>query len=106
MRARTEGVSWRKVDSQIVILDLEDSSYFRTNAVGALLWERLQSECSLADLVGVLVDAYDVDAEVAGRDVTSFLRTVEDKGLLIGSASTPDGSAAPPEGPPPETEGG
>jgi hypothetical protein len=82
MRARSEGVTWRKVDSQIVILDLEDSCYLRTNAVGAVLWERLQTESSLEELVTLLVETYEVDEETASRDTKQFIEDLAANNLL------------------------
>ena len=83
MRARSDDVTWRNVDGQVVILDLRDSCYHRTNATGALLWERLQEECTPGDLESILVDSFDLDVESASRDVSAFLETMRSCDLLL-----------------------
>jgi len=84
MRARSEQVMWREIDGQVVILDLRSSIYLRSNGTGARLWERLQTECERDDLIDVLVSSYQIDADVASRDVDAFLATLSDGDLLEG----------------------
>jgi hypothetical protein len=84
MRARSEQVMWREIDGQVVILDLRSSSYLRSNGTGARLWERLQTECRRDDLVDVLVSCYQIDPDVASRDVDAFLATLREGDLLEG----------------------
>lgn len=85
MRARVEDVTWRNVEGQIVILDLRDSSYLRTNATGAMLWERMQRECASDDLVALLVESFEIDPARASEDVAKFLDMMASSDLLIGS---------------------
>lgn len=49
---------------------------------GALLWERLQTECTEEDLVRAILEEYDVDRETAAADVTSFLDQLRTLNLL------------------------
>jgi hypothetical protein len=83
MRARSDDVTWRNVDGQVVILDLRDSCYHRTNATGALLWERLQEECTPGDLESILVESFDLDVSSASRDVAAFLEAMRSCDLLL-----------------------
>ena len=49
---------------------------------GALLWKRLQAECTEDDLVQAVLEEYDVDRETAVADVTSFLDQLRALNLL------------------------
>lgn len=49
---------------------------------GALLWERLQTECTEDDLVRAILEEYDVDRETAKADVMSFLEQLRALDLL------------------------
>lgn len=78
-------MAWRLVDGQVVILDLRDSIYLRTNAVGTLLWDRLQVECTLDDLTGMLVERFGIGRETAVADCRRFLTELAEHGLLEGT---------------------
>jgi hypothetical protein len=81
-------VTWRKVDNQVVILDLHDSCYLRTNAVGSLLWERLQVESTMDELASLLIDTFGIDAATAMRDASQFVESLRANNLL--SDPSPD----------------
>ena len=75
-------VEWRRVEDEIVALDLGQSDYFTLNATGSALWNRLVEGATSEQLVQELIDQFDVDQETASRDVTDFLKSLEDRGLL------------------------
>lgn len=49
---------------------------------GVLLWNRLQEECSEAELVETLLEEYDVDPATAQADVQDFLNQLRQLELL------------------------
>ena len=57
------------------IISLNDSSL--------LLWNELQGkEFEVADVVEILVDAYEIDTEVAERDAKAWVRKLAECGLI------------------------
>lgn len=58
------------------------SGFVKMNEVGAFLWEKLQKECTIEDLVDALTDEYEVSAEQAREDVEKYIATLESKGIL------------------------
>lgn len=83
MRLRSSGLSWVRLEDDIVILDLEGSSYLKLNASGAVLWEALANGSDRESLVEVLVGQYDVPRPDAERDVDAFLGAMRSKNLLV-----------------------
>ena len=82
-----EGFLLRRVgDNHIVVPVGSQSVDFRCiitlNETGAFLWEQLQKSASAEDLVQALLGEYDVPAEVAVRDVETYLAALTEKGLL------------------------
>ena len=49
---------------------------------GALLWKRLQTECSEEELVDAVLEAYDTDRAAAQADVQAFLGQLRQLELL------------------------
>ena len=52
------------------------------NEVGAFLWQKLNNDCTVADLVDALLGEYDVPADVATADVERFVASLREKNLL------------------------
>lgn len=83
MKLRTEGVTWQEIDGELVILDLESSSYLTTNVAGALLTKRLTEEATEQDLVDALIAEFGIDENTARTDATAFVNQLREKSLLV-----------------------
>ncbi|RLV47492.1 PqqD family protein [Nocardioides mangrovicus] len=82
IKARSEDLSWREVDEEIVILDLASSQYFSLNGTGAVLWKVLADGADEDGLVAALTSAYDVDEAQARADVAAFVAHCQELGVL------------------------
>ena len=55
----------------------------RLNSTGAFLWYKLaEGERTRDELLSLMLDEYDVTPEVALRDITAFLESLRDAGIL------------------------
>jgi hypothetical protein len=81
-RLRKNGVSWRELDGQIVVLDLESSKYVTVSGAGAVIWEHLVAGASLDELVDALIEVFDIDVATARVDTESFLDDLRERNLL------------------------
>jgi hypothetical protein len=79
---RDERVHWRRVEGEVIALDLGDQRYLAVNGSGAVLWELLTAGTTRAALVGALRDTYGLDEAQAAADVDAFLATLDTRGLL------------------------
>ena len=82
VRLRRKALEWRAVDGEVFALDLESSVYLGANDSGALLWEKLDSGTTVAELSRSLVDTYGIAPDVADADVRAFLSAMAAHGLL------------------------
>ena len=82
VKLRTDRVSWRELDEEVVAVDVDTSTYLNTNGSGALLWFELAQGTTRDALVERLAQAYLIDADRAGQDVDSFLAELRGQGLL------------------------
>ncbi len=83
---RTRTTMTRRVDDEYVILDVTSGRYFSLEEVGALIWERLEAESTMDELVDDVVAAYDVDRERAAADVADLVADLVEAGLISGDA--------------------
>jgi Coenzyme PQQ synthesis protein D (PqqD) len=81
-RLRTDELSWRQIDDEIVVLDADRAEYLAINGAGARLWPALVEGASLEQLADLLVDTYEIDSERATADASQFVATLSDQGLI------------------------
>jgi hypothetical protein len=79
---RTENLSWRLLDGEMIGLDLQRSEYLATNPSGALLWEALAEGATSAGLASLLMERYAIEPEQARDDVERFLADARERGLI------------------------
>jgi len=79
---RTDGLTWREIDGEIVALEGRRSLYLSANGSGGMLWRMLADGATRDELADALVASYGVDAGVAGTDTDRFLEQVRGAGLL------------------------
>jgi coenzyme PQQ synthesis protein D (PqqD) len=78
----TEALTWREINGEVVILDLEASKYLSLNGTGALLWSALAEGADDAQLIELLTERYGIDEATATRDVDAFLDRCATLGLV------------------------
>jgi Coenzyme PQQ synthesis protein D (PqqD) len=86
LRLRTDGLDWRELDDEIVVLDLAQSEYFAVNSTGALLWQAVAPGATRRDLIDLLVARFSVSEEIAAADVERFVEDLARRGLLTSAS--------------------
>lgn len=82
MRLRSTDISARTIGDETIVLSLPTSRYFTVTGTGTRVFELLNEEATLDELVTTIVDEYDVDAATARRDIETFLGRLRDAQLL------------------------
>jgi predicted deacylase len=70
------------VGDEMVILDRRHQVVHQLNETARHVWTRCDGEHTAMAIAGELVQAFDVDAETAARDVASVLRRLAGAGLV------------------------
>jgi hypothetical protein len=84
VKLREGAVSWREVDGEAILLDLETSAYLGVNATGTVLWPLLDTGTTPAAMAAALVERFEVEPDVAREDVGAFLEQARRLRLLEG----------------------
>lgn len=61
---------------------IEFKSVIRLNETGAFLFERLKSETTEEALVSEMLDEYNVEKDVATKDIDIFVENLKNAGIL------------------------
>ncbi len=66
-----------------MILHLDTGAYHGVNEVGLLIWELLESEQTMQELVAAVRDRVDEPPPQLEDDVASFLAEVQERDLIV-----------------------
>lgn len=81
-RLRREGLHWVESGGEIVALDDRSLQYLSANPAGALVWQALVEGATREELLAQVLEEFEVDHEVAARDLDGFLAELAKLGLL------------------------
>jgi hypothetical protein len=71
-----------EMDGDLVMMSIESGNYFGVSGIGPRVWDLLESPRRFGDLVSSVVDEYEVDAETAASDLSTFLGKLEENGMI------------------------
>ena len=80
--AKAPATAWRVIEGEAVILSLETKVLRGLNPVGSRVWELIDGQRSVEEIVGVIVEEFDVAPQEAARDVRGFVQEILDRGLV------------------------
>ena len=79
---REDDLSWREIDDEVILLDLQSAQYLRLNTTGAVLWKRLAEGATASDLAECLQQTYALDPQQAVTDAAAFVTSCVENHLL------------------------
>jgi coenzyme PQQ synthesis protein D (PqqD) len=82
MRLRSSELSARVLGDETIVLHLTSSRYLSITGVGSRLFELLNEDRTVDELVSTILDEYEVDPVVARRDVDGFIADLRAAELL------------------------
>lgn len=71
-----------RVDTEMVFFDQVVGKYFATGAVGAEIWDLLESPSTIGSICSHLLEKYEVDSATCERQVGAFVEQMRHAGLL------------------------
>ncbi len=78
----SKDVTFREIDSEVVLLNLESGSYFGLNAVGSRAWALLVEGRTLSGVHAAMLAEYEIDAEQLRRDLLEWAGALVERQLL------------------------
>lgn len=82
-----EGFMLRSVADNYVVVpvgkaSLEFKGLINLNHVGAFIWKCLETETTLEEIINKVAKEYEIENEIATRDVTLFINKLQEAKLL------------------------
>lgn len=73
--------------AEAVMMSIEAGRYYGVNAVGARIWELLESPKTIEQLCSQICAEFEVDAQTCEAGVLEFARNLIDHGVVHASAT-------------------
>jgi hypothetical protein len=85
--SHSPSVVTRKTGNEYVLVPVANNiadmdSVYTLNETGAFIWEHIDGNRNVAEIVGLLVQEFDIDSDTAGKDVFEFIDNMK-KYLII-----------------------
>jgi hypothetical protein len=80
--AKAPTSAWRLIAGEAVILSLDTKVLRGLNDVGSRVWDLIDAQRTVDDIIDVIVAEFDVSRPQAAADVDAFTRQLLDKGLV------------------------
>ena len=78
-----ENVVSKSVDNELIVLNLEDGTYFMLNPTGAFIWQKFSEGFTIGEVAERIMSKYDVSLDVAKQDTISLTKSFTDNRLLV-----------------------
>ena len=84
---KKEDLVTRNIGGETIIVPVEGhvgdlDAIYTLNEVGAIVWELIDGQSSLDQIVAAVCDRYEVTPEEARRDVIELIESLEEAGLI------------------------
>ena len=67
----------------MVILNMHSGLYFGIDAVGSRIWQMLEKKVPPATMVDLLLEEYEIEADLCSQQVAAFLAELEKNNLIL-----------------------
>lgn len=72
-----------ELDGETVILDISSGIYSGLDPVGTTIWNALEKQISIAGIVEMILENYDVSRQECTDDTIVFLNSLIENGLIV-----------------------
>jgi hypothetical protein len=79
----SDGVVFREMDGESVLLNLDSGMYYGLDSVGTRIWQLVEQHGRVDPVVATLAEEYEAPGDLLRRDVTDLLGALVGKGLVV-----------------------
>jgi hypothetical protein len=79
---RNKEVFASEIDDEVVMMHVDTGKYYGMDTVGSRIWELIAEEIQVKEVIGKLMEEYDVEEEQCKKDVLEFLNELYENKLV------------------------
>ena len=82
--ARNPEIIANEIDDEIVMMSIEEGSYFGLNSIGSIIWQELEEAKSVESIISILLERFDVEEKTCREETIAFIESmIKNKTLVI-----------------------
>lgn len=70
------------IEGEAILINVSTGAYYSLNGIGGLVWQWIEKEKSLQEILLALTRDYNVETDTALEDIQKLLATMEKEGLI------------------------
>lgn len=82
-RPNTEEVAAKVMDGEAILINLSNGVYYSMDQVGGVIWELVEGQHSVEEMVATLSARYEVSVEQAQADVERLVKELVEENLVL-----------------------
>ena len=72
--SKTKDMPWKIIEKEAVLVDMDEGEVIRLNEIGAEIWQSIDGNNSVGDIINRIDGAFKADRNKIERDVFDFLK--------------------------------
>ncbi len=81
-----DSITYRIIDGEAVILNLDNGYYYSLNKIGTWIWEAINKQNNLNEILNFLKEEYQVPERQLKSDILVLIKDLEKEELVRGSS--------------------
>ncbi len=79
---KKNNIAYRIINGEVVIVNLKKSTFHTLNPVATFIWEQLDGQATLSDIVERLSQEFEIDRETSENDCVDFINDLLNKDMI------------------------
>ncbi|MBN2406164.1 MAG: PqqD family protein [Elusimicrobia bacterium] len=75
-------VTWREVDGEAVLLNLENDYYYSMNEIGTKIWAMLNKGKTQKQIIAAIMEEFDADKKQVELDIKQFIKDMKKEDII------------------------
>ena len=72
-----------EIDNQTMLMSLDNGEYYGMNSVGSAIWQLLEEDTSIGNLIENLTEIYGISSEQCAQEIAPFLKKLQNNKIII-----------------------
>ena len=71
------------IDGEKVMMSIKQGEYYGMGKTGSFIWDNIEKPIKICDLIGLIIEKFNVEKEQCYNDISPFLTDLVEKELII-----------------------
>lgn len=82
VQKNTQNLLISEIGDELVMMDMEKGNYINLNNIGRTIWEQIENQITVIELINLLTNRFDVQKDECTKDTLEYLQKMYDQNLL------------------------